>query len=398
MNTPRASKVSDRKISNVSEVSTRASPDDLRHSASFVSQSSAAGSHASTLVIEPVKGTDVWPLKSTKPVCHQAQSSAGNVLLPNSKGTSAPEPVKGTNVWPLKFMKPVCHLAQSSAGSVFLANYKGTSMVVKFAIQRKKNNRNAWEYCEYNAMDIPRNARLAHREYKVIRRLLSKPGPGSEHIIECFYSNASRAHVDGVYYNAQEYGGDCLVDLVASGTWNIHKSYTILRQMANALAFIQKRGYVHHDVKPDNILFKENFARLIDFAGCLPIGASENLHIAVTPGYMPPEWNTRPRTVETDEKFDIYSLGVMFMLLRFPATQTIWLEAKKPVTDLNLDSFMKHSKCSKQDRDLLEGMLCHDYTQRWTLKKLQFMCDLMDSNRNRVGGINRPEHMYRSGH
>jgi serine/threonine protein kinase len=255
-------------------------------------------------------------------------------------------------------------------------------MVVKFAIQRKKNNRQQWEYCGFHETEIPRNAKLVHREYKVIRRLLAKPGPGSEHIIECFYSNSSRAHVDGIYYNAQEYGGDCLVDLVATGAWNIFKSYPILRQMTNVLSFIQKRGYVHHDVKPDNILLKNNQVKLIDFAGCLPIGASENLHIAVTPGYIPPEWNSKPRTAETDEKFDIYSLGVMFMLLRFPGTQTLWLDATEPVTELNLDFFLKYSKCGKQDRELLEGMLHHDYTKRWSLKKLQFMCDLIDLTRN----------------
>lgn len=82
----------------------------------------------------------------------------------------------------------------------------------------------------------------------------------------------------------------------------------IFLQIARGLAHMHGRGYVHADMKPNNVLVdEERKVKIIDLGQACPIGTIKK-RIQGTPGYMAPEQAHRK---EITPKTDIYNLGAM---------------------------------------------------------------------------------------
>ena len=131
------------------------------------------------------------------------------------------------------------------------------------------------------------------------------------------------ADLDELVYLVMPYmaGGSLADVLVRDKTVPAGPSATICAQVATALDYAHRRGVVHRDIKPDNILFDEDGHAMITDFGI----ATARFHGRLTrsgramgtPHYMSPE---QAMGKMVDGRSDLYAVGVMLyeMLLGFP--------------------------------------------------------------------------------
>jgi serine/threonine protein kinase len=127
-----------------------------------------------------------------------------------------------------------------------------------------------------------------------------------------------RGEEEGRQYIVFEYvEGENLKALVSGGALPLDEALHFGLQIGHALDFAHKRGLVHRDVKPQNVLLNEDGqAKVTDFgiARSLDVhGVTETGTVLGTSDYIAPE---QARGEKVDQKTDVYSLGiVLFELL-----------------------------------------------------------------------------------
>ena len=108
-------------------------------------------------------------------------------------------------------------------------------------------------------------------------------------------------------------GGSLADRLESAGPLPINDAMRIVGEVASALAFAHKRGVVHRDVKPQNVLLdaESGHCLVTDFG----IARAENTtsltssgFIVGTPAYLSPE---QFNGEHSDHRADLYALGVM---------------------------------------------------------------------------------------
>jgi serine/threonine protein kinase len=164
---------------------------------------------------------------------------------------------------------------------------------------------------------------------KVALKIIADSAFGHQHLADRFVREAkivasfSHPHIVPVYdvghieqfhYLSMDFlqGGE-LSQWIRAGL-SPEETEQIIIQVAQALHYAHNKGYIHRDVKPDNILFREdNSAVLTDFGIAQPINTNLDDNrasmVVGTPSYMSPE---QSQGKAIDARTDLYSLGIMF--------------------------------------------------------------------------------------
>jgi tetratricopeptide (TPR) repeat protein len=99
-----------------------------------------------------------------------------------------------------------------------------------------------------------------------------------------------------------------------SGTLPITEALRILGYIARALGYAHRRGVIHRDVKPENVLISQENVFLADFGIAKPVDAANQYSttgalVLGTPTYMAPE--QAAADPGTDHRADLYAFGVL---------------------------------------------------------------------------------------
>ncbi len=149
---------------------------------------------------------------------------------------------------------------------------------------------------------------------KVLDRFLRE----YELIAHLDHPNVVRIHDFGVAddhaYIAMEYcSGGSLKRQIGTGM-DRYEAYRLMRDIGGALAAVHAAGILHRDLKPTNVLFRDDGSlALIDFGLAKQVALAAEVTgagaIFGTPYYMSPEQGHGERV---DARGDIYSLGIIF--------------------------------------------------------------------------------------
>jgi serine/threonine protein kinase len=150
---------------------------------------------------------------------------------------------------------------------------------------------------------------------KFIREIFNAASLEHSNIIRIYELGSSNR----LPYATMEYidGEDLRETVISVRQFNLSVMRTLFIQVCKALEFIHRKGFIHCDVKPENILIdREGSTKLTDFSLLKPMNESVRPSTETlwgTPTYMAPE------IIEgsvVDQRADIYSLGILLYEMR----------------------------------------------------------------------------------
>jgi serine/threonine protein kinase len=141
------------------------------------------------------------------------------------------------------------------------------------------------------------------------------------HILRVYdHMQTERLDVDQfLFYIVMEYanGGDLQKRLIPGKPYSLRSTFTIVRQLCDAVGYAHKHGIIHRDLKPLNVLFRQprtgpEEVVLSDFGLAVQVDASHHTFAqAGTLSYMAPEQFDG----QAEPASDIFALGVVLYQL-----------------------------------------------------------------------------------
>ncbi|MBS3915221.1 MAG: protein kinase [Bacteroidetes bacterium] len=156
--------------------------------------------------------------------------------------------------------------------------------------------------------------------YVAIKELLNKDEENQQDIIREIQTVARFNHPNIVTYHhhfvqeeqlflVMEYcSSGSLRDILKEKKTDVSKVLQWIQCLTGALQFVHEKGIIHHDIKPENILFTDNEVIKISDFGIANTGGG-------TRAYMSPDALFWERQSVKDARVDIYALGVTLLEL-----------------------------------------------------------------------------------
>jgi len=208
----------------------------------------------------------------------------GNIsfLNPSNLGLNTIDNFIKTNlpIWlPLEWAyRKGTHLGKGSFGDVSLCRYRGELSAVKhMATPPKNDSEKEVRKAQEDKYNIAREASVMHRHsHNNIVRLIDAACHGDDIYLALEFMNAG---------DASRFG-------TGQGLSNIpeHHLAALARQVTYGIAFIHSNGFVHCDIKPENILLSTSGGvKICDFGISTSCLAGPSNTIRGSPPYMAPE-------------------------------------------------------------------------------------------------------------
>lgn len=198
-----------------------------------------------------------------------------------------------------------------------------------------------------------------------------------QQIIRCFGDNSSVENGEEFYNLLLEFAsGGCLSDQIRNHGGRLPETdvrrYT--KAIVGGLCAVHSKGFVHCDIKPQNILvFEDGAAKIADFGLAKEKGlVMKKTELRGTPLYMSPE---SVKANEYEAPCDIWALGCV--VVEMITGKPVWSH----LTELNLFTLLKKiargeetpripDELSEEGKDFLRQCFIKDPTKRWTAEML----------------------------
>lgn len=164
---------------------------------------------------------------------------------------------------------------------------------VYLAIRRRDGTRVALKAIPKNNPSLGSSAENEESLQREVSALVALSQPGHPHVCRLY----DRPLRDNTFsYLAMEYidGGELFEHLCNQGPFSERDAAKFLRQFACGLQYIHSKGYVHSDLKPENLMMgswqkEEACLKVVDFGFSVPDNESIMLPFHGTVAYLPPE-------------------------------------------------------------------------------------------------------------
>lgn len=113
------------------------------------------------------------------------------------------------------------------------------------------------------------------------------------------------------------HGGELFERIIKKGFYSEQDACVLMKRLLTALEYMHNKGVMHRDMKPENLILKENSndwnVKIADFGLATFINSGDFLYKRCgTPGYVAPEILEDKKY---DQKVDIFSAGVILYIL-----------------------------------------------------------------------------------
>jgi len=187
---------------------------------------------------------------------------------------------------------------------------------------------------------------------------------------------------DGVMYLVTEMGCYSLKDYLRMRQRQGHllpsrTVRTIAKSIVLAVAALHAKGFVHLDLKPENLMMFDGCLKLIDVDGCMNSGTVvtvDDFSLSFTPCYCAPEWarflvHPDINTIRVEPPLDVWSVAITMCELA----------TLDPVLRKMFASFLKHGRSRHQAGFLFMDWLSNISSSPWMPDGVaQFDAELAD--------------------